>query len=533
MKKISILLILIMSITNNFAQQVNNGCLDIGNTESLGFKRAQLNNPNKVLVTNDEKFVYNVHFTVYNDDQGHNYYNNYYGNNIPFGEPDFLDAIKELNVNFNQFNIYFKYYGYEFKNNSSLTNIEDNPVNEYFSKTDAIANELTTEAINIVFVNHISTPVNASATNTGAPYSAAAILGRPLILIDMAAYNGVPYYPNGAAYDRFFLICHEMGHVFNLNHTYLYWNSPNNSVDYPGEHVTRDVTITQQDDNDHYYNADFAGDMVEDTVPERNDYVPFQFVQSTCSLNPSSQYTDCAGTPLDYPNTHYGNFMGIGDNLDVYGLPPYFNTYLCNKFFTAGQGAYMRNYSQNLLPFYSNTGTGATTLDTTTNTIESLYQPFIITGGGSNAGDPVYSKTITPNQMETGVNVWNCGPFKFRFQPGFECEFSSLPNSISQTVNDQFNGVCNGYFMGVKIPILGPEIKYVNAPLCFGSFEPFTHGDIKTTPNLGLPYYTLEQLDEIKASDPRLFEKLQSMKYHVITKQTDNGYIFQKVIYKN
>ncbi|MBK8600196.1 MAG: hypothetical protein IPN80_06190 [Flavobacterium sp.] len=69
--------------------------------------------------------------------------------------------------------------------------------------------------------------------------------------------------------------------------------------------------------------------------------------------------------------------------------------------------------------------------------------------------------------------------------------------------------------------------------MCFGSFEPFTSGDVKSLNNLGSGIFTQEQLDEIKASDPNLYEQLQSGKYHIITKQTDSGFIDQKVIYKN
>ena len=69
--------------------------------------------------------------------------------------------------------------------------------------------------------------------------------------------------------------------------------------------------------------------------------------------------------------------------------------------------------------------------------------------------------------------------------------------------------------------------------MCFSSFEPYIKGDIKSLSNLGSPFIMYETLDEIKASDPNLYEFLQSKEYHIITKETESGFQDQKVIYKN
>ncbi len=142
------------------------------------------------------------------------------------------------------------------------------------------------------------------------------------------------------------------------------------------------------------------------------------------------------------------------------------------------------------------------------------------------------SKTYSTNTTNTGANVWNCGPFAMRFQTGFNCEFSSPTGVVTKSIYQQYNTSTNTY-VGVKIPILSQDIYVNNAPVCFGSYEPFTSGDIKSLDNLGLGIYTQQQLDEIKASDPRLYEQLQNGQYHIITKQTDSGFTDQKVIYKD
>lgn len=168
--------------------------------------------------------------------------------------------------------------------------------------------------------------------------------------------------------------------------------------------------------------------------------------------------------------------------------------------------------------------------------ISVLYQPFAVNASNGGSNNPntttAYSKTATPNQDFTGVNVWNCGPFTMRFQTGFDCEFYSNNGTVSQTPYQQYN-VATATQIGVKIPILGQQIYNNVAPVCFYSFEPYTSGDIKSTYSLGSTYYSQEELDKIKASDPKLFEQLQSGQFHIITKETDSGFVDQKVIYKN
>ena len=171
------------------------------------------------------------------------------------------------------------------------------------------------------------------------------------------------------------------------------------------------------------------------------------------------------------------------------------------------------------------------------NTIESLYQPFAINDNSVGNPNPnnttYYSKTYTVNSASTGANVWNCGPFTMRFQTGFNYEFYPYnASTITQTPYQQLN-YPTSTSISVKIPILGQQVYQNVAPVCFYSFEPFTSGDVKSLDNLGSSYYTQEELDKIKASDPKLYEELQSGKYHIITKQTDSGFIDQKIIYKN
>jgi hypothetical protein len=87
--------------------------------------------------------------------------------------------------------------------------------------------------------------------------------------------------------------------------------------------------------------------------------------------------------------------------------------------------------------------------------------------------------------------------------------------------------------VNVQIPYLGSEVHQAGGIECFSSFEPYIKGDVKSLPNLGSPVIMYETLDQIKASDPNLFEQLQSQEYHIITKETESGFVNQKTIFKN
>jgi hypothetical protein len=205
-----------------------------------------------------------------------------------------------------------------------------------------------------------------------------------------------------------------------------------------------------------------------------------------------------------------------------------------NYFFTPGQGVALRDFIENPLPITETTGIYSTTIADALTDVASLYKPFIITGGsGPTTTTTAYSKNYKPNDENTGVNVWNCGPFKMHFQTGFDCEYSNLPTgTITQTPSDYFITEVNNY-IGVRIPILSSDIFLTLAPVCFSSFEPYTSGDVKSVTTMGDMYYTEEQLDKIKAVDPALYELLQANKYHIITKRTDSGFVNQIVIHKN
>lgn len=395
---------------------------------------------------------------------------NYYGLN--YGEPQILEVIKYLNIHFSSHRIYFKYNGYDIVKNSLINGTTSAGAPSFSSFIPF----MEPNHLNLFFVENLG------------GYGGLAYIGNT------HARFSYFHLENGGFYHS---IIHEVGHCLNLLHIHQNANSDD------GEHVTRITT-------DPNYNATFAGDYIHDT-PAQGLMGNNEFDES-CTYIPNPLNADYQGTP--YENVIPDNFMGYDSDPN------------CNPHFTEGQYQRMRDYLSNN-PFNGQNIFGS---------VDSLYQPFFIGGGtsgtGSN-GSTAYSKTYTPNESNTGVNVWNCGPFKLRYQPGINYEFSNLPGTVIVDEYEQFDAVSSNLYIEVTIPALDRKDRDIPLPVCFGTFEPYTSGDVKSTTNLGSTYYTIEELDEIKASDPNLYQQLQSQQYHIITKETDNGYVDQKLIYKN
>lgn len=446
-----------------------------------------------------DKYVFNVKFHIVKNNDGS-------GVTAGYGENEVMNAITIMNTNFNPFNIFFKYIGYDTINNTSFmkvraanfpnTNLTHPTFDQLleYSKTGMTNPVYDYEAMNLFIVEGLD-------YNALSPYNTM-----------VAGAAKMPGIDSIYGYNHFLspVLPHEIAHNFFLLHTHEQFGTPN------CERVANY--------GDLLYNSDTNGDLVEDTKAS------FMFGGNfanpvTCTFqNTNNPVLDCQGTPyVNVPVRNYMTSMNSCQNLGANYMPG-------TGEFTAGQGIVMRN----TIALYYNHTSNFYGLSNAKNTIESLYEPFVVNGGSGGNGNTTtaYSKTYAANSTSTGANVWNCGPFTMRFQTGFDCEFYTQIGTVNQTPYQHYDGTTSTQ-IGLKIPILGQDIYTNYAPVCFYSFEPFTSGDVKSLSNLGSGVYTQEQLDEIKASDPELYEKLQSGKYHIITKQTDSGFIDQKIIYKN
>ncbi|MFY7738969.1 MAG: hypothetical protein ACOVQC_00515 [Flavobacterium sp.] len=476
---------------------------------NLNFSR----NSNLLTYDPSTKYVINVFFTLVNDDSNNNYFTNNplytedYLNTDTKVEDRFLKCVALMNINFNSLNIFFKYRGFQVVQNSA---VNSGQITTYYIPEDTTplgnTNNLSQYAVpncmNIYFLKTM--PSGASAGY--------ATFGYPGMNVHSQRYLQPILSQENKLYKN---LGHEIGHAFDLWHIYSAYNpfpSTHPLWQYANcEKVSRDSLLGPD-----LYNADFAGDFVIDT-PATTNPIMSMFNNGCGSYVYDPNSTNCYNEP--YENLIIGNFMSSGFDL-------------CTPTFTPKQGERMRYYLQNdASSLTSNYYVG--TFSSITTSIESLYEPFFVADvGSSNNSNTAASKTYTTNELFTGANVWNCGPFNMRFQPGFNYEFSHLPGILSQTVNNQPN-IASSSYIGVKIPYISQTIENCNAPQCYSTFEPFTSGDVKSTTFIGSNYYTQEELDTIKVKDPELYQKLQSQLYHIITKTTDSGYTDQKVIYKN
>ena len=504
MKKTILIALFTMMILNTFGQELKQTLLPTPEMRDVN----KFTNRYNTVLDNGLPMVLNVKFHGIHETDGSDLHN--------INEERFLRIIAKLNMNFNQFNIFFKYRGYKMINNSVY-------VNNYFSdwvNFTTLQGDFDENAINIMINNDggfgsgagsnaikMTTSSDANTINGFSPFYDAQtnyIMGFTLGLwpIDTRSYlNSMP-------------VTNNLPACISSPFMYKPYFIDNPQLIFP-ENVTRDI-------NDFVnYNADIAGDMVADTQACFDG-----FTQNYCNTGfPFQNFAqhpeviDLTGTMYNCTSIESHNFMLFGN----YGGIP--------NSFTIGQGARMRQF---IISNPNNFNPLLNLLENGDSDISVLYEPFAMGGGSGGNGDnnTAYLRTYSTNTTDTGANVWNCGPFTMRFQTGFECEFYTQGGTIPQTPYQNYDGVTSTQ-IGLKIPILGQQIYTNFAPVCFYSFEPFTSGDVKSLSNLGSGVYTQEQLDRIKASDPNLYEELQSGKYHIITKQTDSGFVDQKVFYKN
>ena len=447
------------------------------------------------------KYVFSCRFHIVKNTDGT-------GSTANFGENEALNAVMILNTNFNQFNIFFKYIAFDVIKNSSYMKIN--------SETGAInispSHKTFTELVNYSKIGTSEPVYDENAMN--------------LFIVDMldqdmtslqAKAAGVAYLPgvDSAFTNNYFLsssLPHEIGHNLNLFHTHERWNTS------LCEHVSGNNNLTN-------------GDFVPDT-PASYRFLDTNLTTTCGYINPTNE-VDCVGVP--YINCPVKNFMST-NNFSCRQLGT--DLFPGNAEFTAGQGNRMRNQ---IAAFIDNTS-NPYGYNKAQNTIESLYQPFAITGGSGSGtnGNPASCRTATVNNTNTGVNfVPITQNITFRFQKGFEWNFYAQGLApLSQTYTNQYNFTNGSYDLNVNIPILDPvggpqTYQQVVGLQSLSTYEPFTSGDVKSMYNLGSSNYSQEELNSLEASDPELYNTLMNNQYHIITKQTDSGYTDQKIIHKN
>lgn len=427
----------------------------------------------------ERKHAYKVKFYIIRDDNG---------DRTDFvGEEIVMNAIRDLNLNYKNSNIYFKYGGFEYVDDSNLTGNRSvqflyEAFSDFFVDPDAFKLVILDGAISLgndENGNEVTVPGLAPPYSTVSFYSYRGITSRRI--------------PS-----------HEVGHNFNLKHV----------------SSTMENVIRLQYEGSGY-NAQFAGDKVHDT-PAYKSWNNNQFNSSGIYVGDDIDNNEAL--PVNDVNRRYSsqspkinNLMFVHDGEDL----------AMGYEFTPGQVKRMRYYISE---------------DETTSTydfigasvpIESIYEPFetILVEGETVA-------TVTDNGDGTAKVCRNILQ-KDRFQKGFYMSFSddneenfltSTPNDLVEIVSpvrNLYNKIASIYAdFEVKIPV-----PCYRGTICVN--EPYIGGQIISTQVLGSMNLTVKELNDIEVNDPALFEQLLEQYYHILKKITSSGVVDEKVIYKS
>lgn len=407
--------------------------------------------------------VYNIYFWGINDDNGNN--------PNPFTETKALSIIARLNIAFNNNNIFFKYRGFDFINETDIfiaTGISQ-------IKSYAIANnKVKTDAFNMYIPYQFTNP-----NLTGDAFYRSTFSAVKASMVDT-------YIP-----------AHEIGHNFNLLHTFHNYN--NSSC----ERVTRLET-------DPLYNADEAGDWITDT-----DACP--------TFATGINHNNCSYTGTE-TNFYSENFIISEETIRT------FMSYIsvnspCPDSFTVGQKVRVRQ---------AITANPSVFLPVKTN-IEALYEPYI-------GSYPSYFPHPLPWQLPL-------------FQPGFEyhfveccCEYvqpalygdtafsydTSNIISLIEPTETNYSSIYHPNHSAIKIIEVDNAVSNPQVERCYDNWQspPIIGGDIvKFNDNVFNANVTITPQDSTSINNPNLIAELAPGLYNII-KTDSNGNNQETVVYK-
>lgn len=401
---------------------------------------------------------------------------------VALTEEDYLRAVADLNIHYNQFNIFFKYRGFELVNNSATPQ---------------------SDMLNV----HIQNIAGGTALNTS------------FILVSFTAFQNNPQ-----------ILLHEIGHIFGLLHTHQGTTSTLMTFDNPiycefdpigemrtegwfpsftsnSENVTRDPTDVNN------YNADEAGDFVVDT------FAAFSIPNFCRDLSTETSYyiysnevkDNSSGDGIPYENIDSTNIMlTVESETD----------YIFLRDFTSGQGVRMRETIINEAVF------GPILQD-----VSVLYEPYV--------GEYYYAGPIT-----TESPVFQPG-FDYQFvECSCECpqpiDYSNinftfnLSNVISSFDSNEssYSDIVHPNHSAIRIIQL-EDGGIIQPRRCYDNFNKAPSGGSVTKFNDDVfnTNVTITPKDSIGINHPNLINELPSGLY-VIDKNYDDGSQTQTTIIK-
>jgi hypothetical protein len=448
---------------------------------------------------NFDPVVFNVFFWGINKDDG--------SSDFPLTENTALSAVAKMNIEFNPFGIFFKYYGMDFIDSDKYY-IIDRGAGELYGHSSIF---------DYVRANNLR---KTDAFNIYVPYSTLGFAGaaekRKKVNMVMNGFSLI----NSPS-----LLSHETGHCFNLQHTFVNWHNPNPEG---CEHVTRDPL------NEHY-NAHLRGDSITDTAAmpdfesehywELRDmgytpaeaqamYIPYKYVDSV-TFEYIGDGTDCQDNDYDIDPIDVKNIMAYAP-----AAPPY------TKKFTTAQK--IRMHEAIIEDSYSEFGAATTTF-------AALYEPY-------KGSYPPYYPHPQPWQMPM-------------FQPGFtydfiECcceyiqsaiyddpNFSVDPGHVVKHVDKYmtlYNQIYHPNHTAIVIHEIDEAFGSVSYQKCYDNYQtpPVLGGRvIRFNDNIFNANVTITPKDSTQITDPELIDNLDNGLYKIETNFA-NGVDEETVIYK-
>lgn len=412
-----------------------------------------------------------------------------------FDESTYLEAVAFLNINYNQFNIFFKYIGFEF-----VDDIQDHPGNEYFP-----------DRINFRIQN--------------IPGGGAAGLFNPLnVILTYQAFNNEQ--------NKQYLLAHEVGHILGLIHTNgntsrqfdnfitpLMCNADQITFGtFPSFDGDSDENVTRDETDIDNYNANVAGDLVVDTAAT---YFNPNLCVDNSTGTPVLQYlfSDEVIDAVDNP------YVNVGADNFMTSVPADVNEF--NEFinlFTAGQGVRMRETIEN-----------EALLQPILNTVASLYEPY--------KGSYYFAGPNNPDD-------------KPLFQPGFDYKFvgagGQTPSGYqiynTPSEYDDINFIYDANVVLNKVDRFSLDIDNITHPnrsaiiieqledqprICYHNVNRGASNGkvIKFNDNIFNHNYTITEQDSLNINQPTLIQDLENGLY-IIEKNYDDGTKEQNTIIK-
>ncbi len=471
-----------------------------------------------------EPVVYNMYFWQVNDANGNS--------NYPLTEQLVLEAVANLNIEFNPANIFFKYRGFgelDSPENVLVMIYEDGDGNgtlecvEHPELVDPDGYGILNfcQADNLLEYAQNNDAFVEDAFNVYVPYGTDNFGGLAYSLL-----KSTTFIPTGNLKKPAFV--HEVGHVFSLVHTHNNWINYNTdgtfNEDYDAcEHVTRHP-------DDEEFNAITRGDGIPDTAA-----VP-DFGREYCILNDPT--ADCSpdGEYRNYwiEGCTYNGFNDdcLGDSFVIYDEDVQnFMAYTlaeCRNNFTVGQFIRMREGI-----IYDPYGE----MEAATTDIAALYEPY---KGEYYVAGPLEDHYVPPH-----------------FQPGFEYRFVECesplstpePYSTSITFPYDINNVLlsvpaeednyslivhpNHTAIGIVSPGAPNQGFWPRPKKCYDNWNRASSGGsvIKFNDDVLNTNITITSQDSISINNPQLIDNLESGLYK-IEKSYDDGSIQETIIYK-